>query len=128
MVPWDFFFLFHFYISLYFRRRDCVFIISMYLLLKVQGVGQIVLDRRSLLSQVLGTYRRLSSKPPKGVNYMNYKMTLSSQSWTVLLIAFYLLALKDLRNTSLIIKTVVQKMVSPSHPTERSKVIFLISL
>ncbi|XP_016341577.1 AFG3-like protein 2 isoform X2 [Sinocyclocheilus anshuiensis] len=32
----------------------------------VQGVGQIVLDRRSLLSQVLGTYRRLSSKPPKG--------------------------------------------------------------
>uniref|UniRef100_A0A673FX22 AAA+ ATPase domain-containing protein n=1 Tax=Sinocyclocheilus rhinocerous TaxID=307959 RepID=A0A673FX22_9TELE len=38
----------------------------MYLLLKVQGVGQIVLDRRSLLSQVLGTYRRLSSKPPKG--------------------------------------------------------------
>ncbi|XP_077082900.1 mitochondrial inner membrane m-AAA protease component AFG3L2 [Siphateles boraxobius] len=32
----------------------------------VQGVGQIVLDRRSLLSQVLGTYRRLCSKPPKG--------------------------------------------------------------
>uniref|UniRef100_A0A8C2D862 AFG3-like AAA ATPase 2 n=1 Tax=Cyprinus carpio TaxID=7962 RepID=A0A8C2D862_CYPCA len=32
----------------------------------VQGVGQIGLDRRSLLSQVLGTYRRLSSKPPKG--------------------------------------------------------------
>ncbi|XP_056330635.1 AFG3-like protein 2 [Danio aesculapii] len=32
----------------------------------VQGVGQIVLDRRSLLFQVLGTYRRLSSKPPKG--------------------------------------------------------------
>uniref|UniRef100_A0A671MGZ7 AFG3-like protein 2 n=1 Tax=Sinocyclocheilus anshuiensis TaxID=1608454 RepID=A0A671MGZ7_9TELE len=32
----------------------------------VQGVGQIALDRRSLLSQVLGTYRRLSSKPPKG--------------------------------------------------------------
>ncbi|XP_051556669.1 AFG3-like protein 2 [Myxocyprinus asiaticus] len=32
----------------------------------VQGVGQIVLDRRSLLSQVLGAYRRLSSKPPKG--------------------------------------------------------------
>lgn len=32
----------------------------------VQGVGQIVLDRRSLLSQVLGTYRRLSCKPPKG--------------------------------------------------------------
>uniref|UniRef100_A0A672T0W5 AFG3-like protein 2 n=1 Tax=Sinocyclocheilus grahami TaxID=75366 RepID=A0A672T0W5_SINGR len=31
-----------------------------------EGVGQIVLDRRSLLSQVLGTYRRLSSKPPKG--------------------------------------------------------------
>ncbi|XP_051984368.1 AFG3-like protein 2 isoform X1 [Xyrauchen texanus] len=31
-----------------------------------QGVGQIVLDRRSLLAQVLGTYRRLSSKPPKG--------------------------------------------------------------
>ncbi len=44
----------------------------MYLLSKVQGVGQIVLDRRSLLSQVLGTYRRLSCKPPKGVNYMNY--------------------------------------------------------
>uniref|UniRef100_A0A672SMH0 AFG3-like protein 2 n=1 Tax=Sinocyclocheilus grahami TaxID=75366 RepID=A0A672SMH0_SINGR len=38
----------------------------MYLLLKVQGVGQIALDRRSLLSQVLGAYRRLSSKPPKG--------------------------------------------------------------
>ncbi|XP_051984369.1 AFG3-like protein 2 isoform X2 [Xyrauchen texanus] len=33
---------------------------------KAQGVGQIVLDRRSLLAQVLGTYRRLSSKPPKG--------------------------------------------------------------
>uniref|UniRef100_A0A671MB92 AFG3-like protein 2 n=1 Tax=Sinocyclocheilus anshuiensis TaxID=1608454 RepID=A0A671MB92_9TELE len=49
----------------------------MYLLLKVQGVGQIALDRRSLLSQVLGTYRRLSSKPPKGVNYRNFKMTLS---------------------------------------------------
>ncbi|XP_042628620.1 AFG3-like protein 2 isoform X1 [Cyprinus carpio] len=32
----------------------------------VQGVGQIGQDRRSLLSQVLGTYRRLSSKPPKG--------------------------------------------------------------
>ncbi|XP_043115223.1 AFG3-like protein 2 isoform X2 [Puntigrus tetrazona] len=32
----------------------------------VQGVGQIVLDRRSLLSQVLGAYRRLSSKHPKG--------------------------------------------------------------
>lgn len=32
----------------------------------VQGVGQIVLDRRSLLSQVFGTYRRLCSKPPKG--------------------------------------------------------------
>ncbi len=96
----------------------------MYLLLKVQGVGQI-LDRRSLLSQVLGTYRRLSSTPPKGVNY---KMTLSSQSCTGLLIAFYLLALKDLKNTSLIIKAVVQKMVSPSHPTQRSKVIFLISL
>uniref|UniRef100_A0A8C1WAR4 AFG3-like AAA ATPase 2 n=1 Tax=Cyprinus carpio TaxID=7962 RepID=A0A8C1WAR4_CYPCA len=38
----------------------------MYLVLKVQGVGQIGQDRRSLLSQVLGTYRRLSSKPPKG--------------------------------------------------------------
>ncbi|XDV27202.1 hypothetical protein PO909_030775 [Leuciscus waleckii] len=32
----------------------------------VQGVGEIILDRRSLLSQVLGTYRRLCSKPPKG--------------------------------------------------------------
>ncbi|XP_073704578.1 mitochondrial inner membrane m-AAA protease component AFG3L2 [Garra rufa] len=32
----------------------------------VQSAGQIVLDRRSLLSEVLGTYRRLSSKPPKG--------------------------------------------------------------
>lgn len=32
----------------------------------VTGVGEIVLDRRYLLSQVLGTYRRLSSKPPKG--------------------------------------------------------------
>ncbi|XP_067219688.1 AFG3-like protein 2 [Chanodichthys erythropterus] len=32
----------------------------------VQGVGQIALDRSSLLSQVLGTYRRLCSKPPKG--------------------------------------------------------------
>lgn len=31
----------------------------------VAGVGEIALDR-SLLSQVLGTYRRLSSKPPKG--------------------------------------------------------------
>ncbi len=100
----------------------------MYLLLKVQGVGQIVLDRRSLLSQVLGTYRRLSSTPPKGVNYMNYKMTLIYQSWTGLLIAFYLLALKDLKNTSLIIKAVVQKIVSPSHPTQRSKVIFFINL
>uniref|UniRef100_A0A8C1Z9B6 AFG3-like AAA ATPase 2 n=1 Tax=Cyprinus carpio TaxID=7962 RepID=A0A8C1Z9B6_CYPCA len=49
----------------------------MYLVLKVQGVGQIGQDRRSLLSQVLGTYRRLSSKPPKGVDYRNYKMTLS---------------------------------------------------
>uniref|UniRef100_A0A672SNP0 AFG3-like protein 2 n=1 Tax=Sinocyclocheilus grahami TaxID=75366 RepID=A0A672SNP0_SINGR len=49
----------------------------MYLLLKVQGVGQIALDRRSLLSQVLGAYRRLSSKPPKGVNDRNYKMTSS---------------------------------------------------
>lgn len=40
---------------------------SMFLHLKVQSVGQIVLDRRSLLSQVFGTYRRLCSKPPKGV-------------------------------------------------------------
>ncbi|KAA0719145.1 AFG3-like protein 2 [Triplophysa tibetana] len=32
----------------------------------VTGVGEIALDRRSLLSEVLGTYRRLSSIPPKG--------------------------------------------------------------